>query len=230
MTKNQTEIVKCACGCEQLRPKYDKKRRLRTYIRGHNRRGSSASVETLRKKSDSMRGNKNPNYGKHHSKETRRKISEALKGRSVSEEIRRKISNTSKGIPCSKETRRKLSEANTGSRHPQWRGGISFEPYPPEFNIRLKKTIRERDNYTCKICGCRGVCVHHIDYNKKNSDNQNLVTLCIKCHGTIHRNREKWIEYFREKTTLLRVDGVDVLEGYSFSIEDPESQGRKDTS
>ena len=29
---------------------------------------------------------------------------------------------------------------------------------------------------------------------------------------------------------LLRVDGVDVLEGYSFSIEDPESQPQKDTS
>ena len=28
---------------------------------------------------------------------------------------------------------------------------------------------------------------------------------------------------------LLRVDGVDVLEGYSFSIEDPESQDQKDS-
>ena len=34
----------------------------------------------------------------------------------------------------------------------------------------------------------------------------------------------------RYDRAFLRVDGVDVLEGYSFSIEDPESQDRKDTS
>jgi len=34
----------------------------------------------------------------------------------------------------------------------------------------------------------------------------------------------------RYDRALLRIDGVDVLEGYSFSIEDPESQPRKDTS
>ena len=37
----------------------------------------------------------------------------------------------------------------------------------------------------------------------------------------------KTVHYDR---ALLRVDGVDVLEGYSFSIEDPEYQDRKDTS
>ena len=37
----------------------------------------------------------------------------------------------------------------------------------------------------------------------------------------------KTVRYDR---ALLRVDGVDVLEGYSFSIEGPESQGRRDTS
>lgn len=34
----------------------------------------------------------------------------------------------------------------------------------------------------------------------------------------------------RYDRALLRVDGVDVLEGYSFSIEDPESQDQKDTA
>jgi len=33
----------------------------------------------------------------------------------------------------------------------------------------------------------------------------------------------------RYDRALLRVDGVDVLEGYSFSIEDPESQPQKDS-
>jgi len=37
----------------------------------------------------------------------------------------------------------------------------------------------------------------------------------------------KKVHYYR---ALFRVDGVGVLEGYSFSLEDPESQERRDTS
>lgn len=43
-----------------------------------------------------FKGNQH-NVGKHHSKETKRKRSEALKGRYISEETRRKISAKSKG-------------------------------------------------------------------------------------------------------------------------------------
>ena len=48
------------------------------------------------------------------SDETRRKMSEAQKGKSLSEETRRKMSETRKGKIPSKETRRKLSEARKG--------------------------------------------------------------------------------------------------------------------
>jgi DNA invertase Pin-like site-specific DNA recombinase len=57
-------------------------------------------------------------YGKHHSEETRRKISEAAKGRILSGEIRRKISEAMRGEKhpmygkhLSEETRHKLSQA-----------------------------------------------------------------------------------------------------------------------
>ena len=56
--------------------------------------------------------------GKHRSDETRRKISEALKGENhpmhgkhFSEEHRRKISEAHKGLTHSEETRRKMSDA-----------------------------------------------------------------------------------------------------------------------
>jgi hypothetical protein len=38
--------------------------------------------------------------------------------------------------------------------------------------------------------------VHHIDYDKKNGDPRNLVSLCKSCHIKTNYNREYWIEYF----------------------------------
>ena len=56
------------------------------------------------------KGNKNM-FGKHHSNETLRKMSEAQKGRTLSEETKRKISEAAKGRTLSEETKRKMSEA-----------------------------------------------------------------------------------------------------------------------
>ena len=52
----------------------------------------------------------------HMSEETRRKISEAKKGRTFSEEHRRKISEAIKGKHLSAEHRRKISESNKGKK------------------------------------------------------------------------------------------------------------------
>ena len=54
------------------------------------------------------------------SEETRRKLSEANKGKVLSEETRRKLSEAHKGKLVSEETRRKRSEANKGN---QWNVG-----------------------------------------------------------------------------------------------------------
>jgi len=85
----------------------------------------SPSAETLCKKSEAWKGEKNPMFGKHltpwnkglqgaqrHSNETRQKIGEANRNPSV--EIRCKLSNARKGKHLSPETRHKLSEANKG--------------------------------------------------------------------------------------------------------------------
>lgn len=49
------------------------------------------------KMTDSLKGIHNPFYGKHHSEDTRKKISESKKGRTVSEETRKKLSEARKG-------------------------------------------------------------------------------------------------------------------------------------
>lgn len=85
------------------------------------------------------------------------------------------------------------SENFSGINSPQWEGGKSFEPYTPEWTNALKKKIRERDDYTCTICGGAGKCVHHIDGDKQNGHRpENLITLCRKCHGKTIGNRKSW--------------------------------------
>lgn len=82
-------------------------------------------------------------------------------------------------------------------RSHSWQGRKSFEPYSIDWTKTLKKSIRERDKYTCRICKEEpAVCVHHIDYNKKNCNPDNLITLCNNCHMKTNFNRSYWIKLF----------------------------------
>jgi len=70
--------------------------------------------------------------------------------------------------------------------------------YSREFNAELRIFVRERDGNTCQLCGKtkkeegRNLCVHHIDYNKQNSNSRNLVALCTRCHVKVNYNRASW--------------------------------------
>lgn len=96
------------------------------------------------------------------------------------------------------------SESYLGNKNPFWKGGKSFELYSEEFNDKLKKRIKERDE-CCLLCNIsinnlkeikRSTCIHHIDYNKKNNLEQNLICLCTNCHGLTNGNRNIWKEFF----------------------------------
>lgn len=67
-----------------------------------------------------MRGESHPLYGTHRSKETKKKISEGNKGKTLSDETKKKISESTKGKSLSYETKRKISESKKGSKNPQW--------------------------------------------------------------------------------------------------------------
>lgn len=130
------------------------------------------------------------------------KMHKALLGRKVSEETRIKISKARKGKKHTDKTKQKLSKALKGllskEKHPNWRGGKSFEPYSVDWTETLRRSIRERDNYICQLCNQYGNNVHHIDYDKKNCNTYNLITLCRKCNIKVNFNRDYWKKYFKE--------------------------------
>jgi group I intron endonuclease len=80
-------------------------------------RGRSPSAETRKKLSEANKGRTSAMKGKTHSEETRRKISEAAKGRTRSPEHCQNLSKAKKGVPKSEEHKRKLSEVNKGKKH-----------------------------------------------------------------------------------------------------------------
>lgn len=109
------------------------------------------------------------------------------------------------GKKASDETKKKMSEKRRGNKHWNWRGGISGKFYGIEFTNALKEKIRIRDKRTCQECSYPEkklgykLDVHHIDYNKKNSIETNLVSLCRSCHIKTNLNRNNWKVYFRNK-------------------------------
>lgn len=62
-------------------------------------------------------GELNPFYGRTHSEETKKIMSEKHKGKTHSKEAREKISKTHKGVPKSEEHRRKIGDKSRGRRH-----------------------------------------------------------------------------------------------------------------
>ena len=89
----------------------------------------------------------------------------------------------------------------TKENNPNWNGGIAYQGYSLSFTRKLKSQIRERDNHICQLCGCttkengKLLEVHHIDYDKNNSKEENLISLCKVCHGRMHgqkANRRYW--------------------------------------
>jgi len=122
-----------------------------------------------------------------HDDEWNRKVSESLKGRIFTEEHRRNIGKT-----------------NCGEKNYGWLGGVSFLPYSYKFTKHLKESIKARDSYKCRLCGKEDkLYIHHIDYNKLNTDTTNLISLCLSCHIKTNYNRNCWKEYLTYKNQQI---------------------------
>ena len=161
-------------------------------------------------------GKNNTFYGKKHKKEDLEKaVSTRMNNDSYNhtQETKDKIRKKLEGIPHdwgisgmtdkkhTEETKKILSLLAGGT-------GIPYEnsEYPAEFNSILKDKIRERDNHTCQMCQIteeehicitsRRLSVHHINYDKDNCKEENLISLCQQCHLRTNYNREYWENYF----------------------------------
>jgi hypothetical protein len=151
--------------------------------------GVKLSEHHIKNMSLALKGRLSPMKNKHHTKETKDKISKSEKGKIIPPEVRKQMSLTRGGT------------------------GIPYElsEYGPEFDNSLKEQVRFREGYKCKICGCSQLengsqldC-HHIDYNKKNNNTNNLVALCDTCHLKTNHNRKYWINYFLEIERIKNV-------------------------
>ena len=133
-------------------------------------------------------GEKSPFYGKHHSEETKRKMSKSSEGKPKSQAHCRHI----------KESRRDIS----GSNNPNWRGGATSKG----ILFRMSKIYKDwrslvfkRDNYICQECGQWGgkLNVHHIlpyrDHSEFGLNINNGITLCEKCHAKTINNEYQYI-------------------------------------
>ena len=172
--------------------------------------------------------------GKIPSEKTRRKISEANKGKNnfmfgkhLSKEAREKISESRKGKLLSLKIREKMSKSRRGKLNPSWRGGL----------ITLNRSIRHifqyrqwrsdvfyRDEFTCQECGQWGgkLHAHHIksfssilQYYEITTLEESLeceelwninngITLCEECHKSIKEINVK-------NKTIISGQGVKTL-------------------
>lgn len=176
------------------------------------------NIETRRKMSLSQKGRISPQKGKKSPWLTKRNLeNNPMKIPEIKEKARLKLIGKiawNKGLHQWKgkthpkgflnhhhkeDSIQKMREKLEGEKCHCWRGGISFEPYSLEFNRRIKMLIKQHDNFTCQLCERQEkLTIHHIDYDKKNSDISNLICLCISCNAKVNFNREKWIKYFKE--------------------------------
>lgn len=99
--------------------------------------------------------------------------------------------NPRKGATTPQHVKDKLSKQKIGKNNPCWAGGVTPMRVKlrntPEYK-KWRRQVYERDDYTCKICGIKGVKLeadHIIPYmidKERLLDINNGQTLCKKCH------------------------------------------------
>jgi 5-methylcytosine-specific restriction endonuclease McrA len=158
--------------------------------------------------------------GKKLSEEHKNAISRSLLEHKCSEETKENISNSlrnSESYRASRETetfKKNMSRAKRGQIPWNRSENPRKNDHGDEFTHLLKENIKKRDYYRCTLCGkkqldiilenylrnkqqLQKLSIHHIDYNKKNNNEDNLITLCNNCHGkTGSKDKSAWIVVF----------------------------------
>lgn len=113
------------------------------------------------------------------------------------------------------KTKKKISkkvEGRFGTSSPNWKGGISFDPYCIKFTKEFKERVREFFDRKCYVCGKseeglgRKLDIHHVNYDKMvccNNVKPLFVPLCRSCHSKTGSDRESWEEFFTISISYL---------------------------
>lgn len=84
------------------------------------------------------------------------------------------------------------------------------------------KQRREMDGNKCAVCGStKELCVHHRNYrNFMSEDVENdLITLCKKCHEYVHENKDAVIEGLIRGAVFLKIESMpDGIKGFYESV------------
>ncbi len=137
--------------------------------------------------------------------------------------------SSEKGKKKKHEWYRKWADANGVKTWEEWteirkqKLGINSYGYPNKFDKELKEKIIKRDNYTCQICNItealsmilwkRKLSVHHINYDKNDLSEKNLMTVCTRCNAHLNFYREYWKIFNGQKKPLVYVVIPTVREG-----------------
>jgi len=166
---------------DYLKEKYGKLKvdNMKFLLENHSWEGIICKAIRLKLKSDKsllISGKSNPFFNKYHSKEFKERHSKF-----------------------------QIKRFENPKNHPSYKNGKSKEPYPIDWNNKLKEFIRNRDK-KCQICGMsrnvhkkyykRDLSVHHIDRDKDNLDHINLICLCFYHHLKIQFIQEHLRDYF----------------------------------
>lgn len=111
----------------------------------------------------------------------------------------------------SDESRQKQSVSILGELNHNWKGGITHDSYSKQFNNLLKQRIRINNSNCDFLIGIhkdicdpkRELSVHHIDYDKLNTNINNLIPLSNTTHINTNYNRDFWESLFN---AMLYID------------------------
>lgn len=127
-----------------------------------------------------------------------------IKGYKHSDKQKEKISKSKTGVKSKSNTKfikghipwniSKTGEESLifGDKNPNWKGGITEKDKLERMSSKYKnwrKSVFERDDYTCQECDIRGVYLeaHHIkswsEYPELRYELDNGKALCIDCHS-----------------------------------------------
>jgi len=112
---------------------------------------------------------------------------------------------------CSPECHYEWNSINVrGENHYNWQGGVSYKDYCLTWReSEFKSYILERDGHRCQNPDCWGtskkLARHHINFNKKDCNPDNIITLCVSCNARANKDRDWHKKYYQAIMSKKRI-------------------------